>query len=171
MVMGEVRGKEAQDLMTAMNIGKYCMGTLHAATARETIVRLTHEPMNIPDMLVNLVDVFVIMRRYVLDNEVLRVVGELVETAGMEENTVLLSTVSSYNLSVKDFLDSGSSVYRDRLAKISGKTSKEIMEEVSRRSMFLRRMVEKDIREFREVTLMCRKYIRDPEAAFKELDL
>jgi archaeal flagellar protein FlaI len=171
VVMGEVRGKEAQDLMTAMNIGKYCMGTLHAATARETIVRLTHEPMNIPDILVNLVDVFVIMKRYVLDNDVLRVVGEMVETAGMEENTVLLSTVSSYNVGVRNFLESGSSVYRDRLAKLSGKTSKEIMDEVSRRSMVLGKMIEKDIREFREVTLMCRKYISDPEAVLKELGI
>jgi len=171
VVMGEVRGREAQDLMTAMNIGKYCMGTLHAATARETITRLTNEPMNIPEILVNLVDVFVIMRRYVLDNEVLRVVGELVETAGMEENTVLLSTVASYNVGVKDFLESGSSIYRDKLAKISGKTPKEIMEEINRRSIVLKKMAEKDIREFREVTLMCRKYISDPYAAFKELGL
>jgi flagellar protein FlaI len=171
VVMGEVRGKEAQDLMTAMNIGKYCMGTLHAATARETIVRLTHEPMNIPDILVNLVDVFVIMKRYVLEDEVLRVVGELVETAGMEENTVLLSTVSSYNVGVRNFLESGSSVYRDRLAKLSGKTSKEIMEEVSRRAMVLNKMIEKDIREFSEVTLMCRKYINDPLGTLKELGI
>jgi archaeal flagellar protein FlaI len=171
VVMGEVRGKEAQDLMTAMNIGKYCMGTLHAATARETITRLTHEPMNIPDILVNLVDVFVIMKRYVLDNEVLRVVAELVETAGMEENTVLLSTVSSYNVGVRDFLESGSSIYRDKLAKISGKTSKEIMEEIKRRAMVIRKMVEQDISEFQAVTKMFRKYISDPESALKELGL
>ena len=171
VIMGEVRGREAQDLMTAMNIGKYCMGTLHAATARETITRLTNEPMNIPEMLVNLVDVFVIMRRYVLDNEVLRVVGELVETAGMEENTVLLSTVASYNVGVRDFLESGSSIYRDKLAKISGKTSKEILEEINRRAIVLKKMADKDIREFREVTLMCRRYISDPYAAFKELGL
>ncbi len=39
VIVGEVRGKEAQDLMTAMNIGKCCMGTLHASTARETIMQ------------------------------------------------------------------------------------------------------------------------------------
>ena len=171
VIVGEVRGREAQDLMTAMNIGKYCMGTLHASTARETITRLTHEPMNIPEMLVNLVDVFVIMRRYVINGEVRRMVGELVETAGMEKNTVLLSTAYSYDLAEGEFVESSSSIYRDRLAQISGKTSKEIMEEVRRRSMFLRVMAEKDIREFRAVTLMCRKYISDPNAAFKELGI
>ena len=34
IVIGEVRGEEAKDLMTAMNVGRYCMGTIHASTAR-----------------------------------------------------------------------------------------------------------------------------------------
>jgi flagellar protein FlaI len=171
VVVGEVRGREAQDLMTAMNIGKYCMGTLHASTPRETIMRLTHEPMNIPETLVNLVDVFVIMRRYVVNGEVRRVVGELVETAGMEKNTVLLSSPSSYVLADDEFSESTSSIYRDRLALISGKTPKEIMQEVKRRAKVISRMVEKDISEFRAVTLMCRKYIKDPEATCRELEV
>lgn len=171
VIVGEVRGREAQDLMTAMNIGKYCMGTLHAATARETITRLTHEPMNIPEMLVNLVDVFVIMRRYVINGEVRRVVSELVETAGMEQNTVLLSAAYSYDLAEGKFIESSSSIYRDRLAQISGRTPKEIMEEIQRRGMVIRKMFEKDICDFQAVTLMCRKYISDPDAAFKELGI
>ncbi|PIP20457.1 MAG: secretion protein, partial [Candidatus Omnitrophica bacterium CG23_combo_of_CG06-09_8_20_14_all_40_11] len=77
IIVGEVRGKEAEDLMTAMNIGKYCMGTLHASTARETIMRLENEPMNVPEVLVNLVDVFVIMRRYNINGRIQRIVGEL----------------------------------------------------------------------------------------------
>jgi archaeal flagellar protein FlaI len=169
VIVGEVRGKEAQDLMTAMNIGKYCMGTLHASTARETIIRLTHEPMNIPDTLVNLVDVFVIMRRYAVNGGVRRVVGELVETAGMEKTTVLLSTLTSYDLSEGKFVEFGSGIYRDRLAEISGKSSKEIMEEIKRRSLVIRKMVEKDIRDFQEVTAICRKYISNPQATLKEL--
>ena len=64
IVVGEVRGEEARDMITAVNVGKYCLGTIHAATAREAILRLQNEPMNIPEILVNLVDVFVIMKRY-----------------------------------------------------------------------------------------------------------
>jgi flagellar protein FlaI len=171
VIVGEVRGREAQDLMTAMNIGKYCMGTLHAATARETITRLTHEPMNIPETLVTLVDVFVIMRRYVINGEVRRVVSELVETAGMEQNTVLLSTAFSYDLAEEKFIESTSSIYRDKLAQISGKTPKEIMGEIHRRSIVMSIMAEKNIRKFEDVTMICRKYIIDPVATFKELGI
>lgn len=171
VIVGEVRGVEAQDLMTAMNIGKYCMGTLHASTARETIMRLTNEPMNVPEVLVNLVDVFVIMRRYVINGEVRRTVAELVETAGMERTTVLLSTVSSYKLAEGRFVETGSSVYRDKLALVSGKSSKAILEEITRRALVIKKMCEKDINEFEAVTTMCRKYIKDPKAVCKELGI
>jgi flagellar protein FlaI len=172
IIVGEVRGREAQDLMTAMNIGKYCMGTLHASTARETIIRLTNEPMNVPQMLVNLVDVFVIMRRYNIDGKIIRVVGELVETAGMEKNTVLLSPLWSYNLAEVSFAESAvSSVYRDRLAQVSGRTPKDILDEIKRRAKVIKRMVEKDIKDFKQVTAICRKYINDPHSVLEELDL
>jgi archaeal flagellar protein FlaI len=171
VIVGEVRGSEAQDLMTAMNIGKYCMGTLHASTARETIMRLTNEPMNVPEMLVNLVDVFVIMRRYVVNGGVRRVVGELVETAGMEKSTVLLSSLCSYNLAQDEFVESTSSIYRDRLAQISGRSPREIMDEIKLRSMVIRKMAEKDIRDFQDVTALCRRYITDPRPVLKELGI
>jgi len=123
IIVGEVRGQEAQDLMTAMNIGKYCMGTLHASTARETIIRLQNEPMNSPEVLVNLVDVFIIMRRYNLNGKIARVVGELVETAGMSNKTILLSSLWNFDLGSGKFHKSAvSSALRDRLAKVCGKT-------------------------------------------------
>jgi flagellar protein FlaI len=171
VIVGEVRGREAQDLMTAINIGKYCMGTLHASTARETIIRLTNEPMNVPQLLVNLVDVFVIMRRYNIDGKIMRVVGELVETAGMEKNTVLLSTLWSYNLAEGDFKESPvSSIYRDRLAQLSGRTPKDIIEETNRRAMVIKKMAQNNINDFKKVTDICREYISDPQRTLKKLD-
>ena len=172
VIVGEVRGREAQDLMTAMNIGKYCMGTLHASTARETIIRLTNEPMNVPQMLVNLVDVLVIMRRYNINGKILRVVGELVETAGMEKNTVLLSTLWSYNLAEGDFKEAAvSSIYRDRLAQISGTTPKDIIDEMRLRARVIRKMAEKDIKDFKEVTDYCRNYMSNPHSVLEKLGI
>lgn len=172
IIVGEVRGKEAQDLMTAMNIGKYCMGTLHASTARETIIRLQNEPMNVPEILVNLVDVFVIMRRYNINDRIQRVVGELVETAGMERKMVLLSTLWSYDLGKLQFVESAvSSVYRDRLAHISGKSPKEIIDELKLRTQVLIKLVEKKITDINQVTKICRRYIVDTSSVLSELGI
>ncbi|MFH1128186.1 MAG: ATPase, T2SS/T4P/T4SS family [Candidatus Omnitrophota bacterium] len=170
IIVGEVRGQEAQDLMTAMNIGKYCMGTVHASTARETIIRLQNEPMNVSEVLVNLVDVFIIMRRYSLNGKISRVVGELVETAGRTEKIILLSSLWTYDLSSASFCESAvSSEYRDRLAQVSGKTSVEIMEEVTVRANVIRLLIKKGIKNMKDVTAFCRKYHSDAQAAIEEL--
>lgn len=172
IIVGEVRGREAHDLMTAMNVGKYCMGTLHASTARETIMRLENEPMNVPQVLVSLVDVFVIMRRHNINGGIKRVVGELVETAGLEREMVLLSSLWSYNFSQSDFIESAvSSVYRDRLAQISGRTPREILDEVNVRANLIRLLVERDITGFKQVTDFCRKYTANSHAAIEQLGL
>jgi len=172
IIVGEVRGREAEDLMTAMNIGKYCMGTLHASTARETIMRLENEPMNVPEVLVNLVDVFLIMRRYNINGRIHRVVGELVETAGMEKKMVLLSSLWAYDLVKGQFVESNvSSIFRDRLVQISGKTAKEIIEEVRIRSNLLKILLERDIKEIKEVTRICRLYAIDRNTVISELGL
>jgi archaeal flagellar protein FlaI len=170
IIVGEVRGREAQDLMTAMNIGKYCMGTLHASTTRETIIRMTSEPMNVPDQLLNLVDVFVIMHRVNSSNKIRRMVGELAETANMSGDKVLLSSLWSYDYSANRFKESAvSSVYRDRIAEISGRTSKEIMAEMANRIRFIKLLVEKNITGYAEVTKICCEYIENPQAAFEGL--
>jgi flagellar protein FlaI len=173
ILVGEVRGAEARDLMTAMNLGKYCMSTLHASSARETIMRLEHEPMNVPPILVNLVDVFVILKKLNVAGDVRRVVSEVVETAGMEQQVVLLSTVWSYDAARHGPVEEApSSAYRDRLAAESGRTPRQIMEEVARRAEVLRRLQAMgQCPEIADVTRCCQRYSDEPAQAFSELGL
>ncbi|MGD0336022.1 MAG: ATPase, T2SS/T4P/T4SS family [Candidatus Omnitrophota bacterium] len=170
VIVGEVRGKEAQDLMTAMNIGKYCMGTLHASTAREAILRLENEPMNVPSVLVSLIDVVVIMRRWSISGKLKRVVGELVEVGGMEQKNVLLSSLWDYDLASSQFRESMvSSIYRDRIAGVSGRTPKGIMEEIKIRAKVIDKIVELGVYEFEKVTKICQDYAENPTAVLAEL--
>jgi len=172
VIVGEVRGSEAQDLMTAMNIGKYCIGTLHASTPREMILRLQNEPMNVPEVLVNLVDVIVIMRRFNINGRIHRVVGELVETAGMEDRMVLLSSLRTYDYAKGKFSESAiGSVFRDKLAQMSGKPPKEVLDELKIRGHFLNKLVEKDIADFKSVKEFCLKYSDNSSKALEELGL
>ena len=171
ILIGEVRGEEAQDLMTTMNLGKYCMGTVHASSARETILRLQNEPMNVPPVLVNLVDVFVILRKLNVDGQVTRLVYELVETAGMEQAVVLLSPVWSYDHDRRAVVEcSPSSHYRDRLATESGRSPAQIMAEVALRAKVLTAMQASGrFGDIAAVTQFCQRYGDDPAQALAEV--
>ncbi|HJJ36667.1 MAG TPA: type II/IV secretion system ATPase subunit [Methanocorpusculum sp.] len=48
IIVGEVRGEEAQTLFQAMNTGHTTFSTLHAGNVHEAISRLTHAPINVP---------------------------------------------------------------------------------------------------------------------------
>lgn len=171
IIIGEVRGREARDLMTAINLGKYCMGTLHASTARETLLRLQNEPMNVPETLTNLVDVLIVLKRLNLWGQVTRVVGEVVETSGMEKQVVLLSPVWTYDSTRRRAMEtSPSSAYRDRLAQASGFSASYIIAETVRRANILRLLHTKlRVTDVHEVTTFCQLYVADPDKAIVQL--
>lgn len=172
IVIGEVRGREAQDMITAVNVGKYCIGTIHALTSREAILRLQNEPMNIPEVLVNLIDVFVVLKRYHVQDKLFRVVDEVSETSGMEQKTVLLSHIYKYDYERKTVRSvSTSTVYRDHLAKQAGLTPIDIIEEVFFRSVILKTLAEKGMTTMKEVTTFCRAYNKDANEATASLGL
>ncbi len=170
IIVGEVRGIEARDMITACNIGKYCIGTIHALTSREAIIRLQNEPMNIPEMLVNLIDVFIVLKRYHVKDRMFRVIDEISETSGMEQVKILLSQVYKYDYDSQKMTQmSPSTVFRDRLAKQSGLTPKEIMQEHKLRAFLLEQLDKRDMNTMKEVASFCWSYNKDPDAATASL--
>ncbi|TAM37925.1 CpaF family protein [bacterium] len=166
IIVGEVRGSEAGDMITAMNIGKYCLATIHASTVRETILRLQNNPMNVPEVLVSLIDVFIVMRKINTGQGVLRVVEELSESAGLEQKTVLVSPLWRFDPASRRInkLDP-STVYRDKLSRSSGLSGKQIMDEIAKRSDFLNKLRAAGIKSIKEVSSYCELYIRSPKDA------
>ncbi len=170
IIIGEVRGEEAKDLMTAVNIGKYCMGTIHASTSREAIIRMQNEPMNVPEILINLVDVFIIMKKFNYKDTVCRVIEEVSETGGMEQRTVLLSQLWKFDYEHKKIMEvSPSTIYRDRLSRATGLSPKEIMDEVKLRSRVLEILYNRKINTVKEITTFCRAYNRDAVGVLAKL--
>ncbi len=164
IIVGEVRGSEATDMITACNIGKYCIGTIHALTSREAIIRLQNEPMNIPEMLVNLIDVFIVLKRYHVKDRIFRVIDEVSETSGMEQVKILLSQVYRYDYESHQLkMMNPSTVYRDRLARQSGLSAKDIMQEHKLRTMLLKELDKRSMTTIKEVATFCRAYSKSPE--------
>jgi len=172
IIVGEVRGAEARDMITAVNIGKYCMGTIHALSARETIIRLHNEPMNVPDVLINLIDVFIILKRYHVKGKLYRVIDEVSETSGMETAQVLLSHVFKYNYDQNRVSAvSPSTVYRDRLAQETGLSPRDIINETWVRAAILKTLDNRDIHTIKEVSTFCRYYALNPVDAMTKIGL
>ncbi len=164
IIVGEVRGSEARDMVTACNIGKYCIGTIHALTSREAIIRLQNEPMNIPEMLINLIDVFIVLKRYHVKDRIFRVIDEVSETSGMEQIKILLSHVYKYDYDGHILKQvNPSTVYRDRLAHQSGLLPKDVMKEQLLRAFLLKELDKRNMTTMKEVTTFCRAYARKPE--------
>ncbi|OGX36889.1 MAG: hypothetical protein A3G91_01540 [Omnitrophica WOR_2 bacterium RIFCSPLOWO2_12_FULL_50_9] len=172
IIVGEVRGSEARDMITACNVGKYCIGTIHALTCREAIIRLQNEPMNIPEMLINLIDVFIVLKKYHVKDKVFRVIDEVSETSGMEQVKILLSQVYKYDYdshSLKQF--NPSTVYRDRLAQQAGLTPRNIMKEHLLRAFLLEELDKRNLTSMKEIATFCRAYSRNPNETTAHLGL
>jgi len=170
LIVGEVRGAEAKDLMTAMNIGKICMGTIHAGNAREAVMRLENEPMNVPPAMIPLIDVIVMIGRFGGVGAQIRKITGVCETAGLESGKVLLSDLYTYDFQRKTLVEMVASVtYRDRLAEAAGVSPKDILDEIERRAGVLRVLAKKGVTSIGDISRFCRRYCEDPETALKKL--
>ena len=102
IIVGEVRGPEAFDLLQAMNTGHDgSMGTLHANSPREALSRLESMIMmggfalpikTIREMIVGSIDVIIQASRL---RDGSRKVTHITEVVGMEDDTITLKTSSS----------------------------------------------------------------------------
>jgi len=66
IIVGEVRGREAQTLFQAMNSGHATLSTIHAGSVYEAINRLTHDPINVPPVMFQALDLVVVQSIYTL---------------------------------------------------------------------------------------------------------
>ncbi|MFH1448378.1 MAG: ATPase, T2SS/T4P/T4SS family [Candidatus Micrarchaeota archaeon] len=171
IIVGEVRGEEAIDLMTAMNIGKICMCTIHASTAREMVTRLQNMPMNIPTDIIPMIDAFVMVKQFNIKKNISRVVSQIAETGGVEK-TVLLSDLCKYDYKSAKIKDLRPSVvYRDRLAESAGISPKEVMDELKSRARILRSLDRSNIHTIEQVSEFCNMYYENPQNALARLGM
>jgi flagellar protein FlaI len=66
IIVGEVRGREAQTLFQAMNSGHSTLSTIHAGSVYEAVNRLTHDPINVPPVMFQALDLVVVQSIYTL---------------------------------------------------------------------------------------------------------
>ncbi|MDR0911652.1 MAG: CpaF family protein [Methanobrevibacter sp.] len=165
IIVGEVRGKEAITLFTALNTGHSGFGTLHANNSRETINRLINPPMEVPKIMISAIDMIIMQNRiYRSDGVSIRRVTEVSEVVGMEEGTIQLNKIFQWNPK-NDNIENiqVTSQALQEIADIKGITMNDLNNELIRRKAILDFMVENNIRSNDDVSNVFYQYYNNPD--------
>jgi archaeal flagellar protein FlaI len=171
IIIGEVRGEEANDMLTAMNIGKISMGTIHGSTSRDIISRLQHTPMNVPMDIIPVIDATVVISAFYDKTTIYRRITQISEISGIETQ-VLLSDLYKYDYKTKKGSTIMPSVtYRDMVSNILGLPPTAIMDEERLRALVLQKMNELGKRDIKSMSEIVKNYYDNPDATLKSLGL
>ena len=173
IIVGEVRADEAITLFTALNTGHSGFGTLHSNDARETITRLTNEPMSVPKIMIGAIDFIIMQNRiYTPSGVSFRRISEVAEVVGIEEGVVQLNKIFEWNPESDEIDKVGiSSKTLSQIASLSGKSHEEIEREIENRQIVLNHMVKQDIRSVDDVKSILDLFYKDSEKVLDRIML
>lgn len=171
IIVGEVRAEEAITLFTALNTGHSGFGTLHSNSARETITRLTTEPMSVPKIMIQAIDFIIMQNRiYTPSGVSYRRISEVVEVVGMESDTIQLNKIFKWNPENDCIEKVGvSSQTLSHIAEVSGNSLRELHDEIENRKSVLQHMINHDLRSVRDVNRVIELYYKDPTKVLNEI--
>jgi len=153
IIVGEIRGEEAVVLFQAMATGHTVYSTMHADSIFSVVHRLEGDPINIPRIQLQALDIVAIQGLMRIGRKRVRRMKKVVEVVGIDPTTddILTNEVFSWNPR-KDSFD------------YYGKGHvKELNEEFNRRRDVIRWMVDKGIKHYVEVGEIIAAYYKDPD--------
>ncbi len=171
IIVGEVRGVEANDMITAMNIGKICMGTIHASTTRDMINRLEHSPMNVPRDIIPVLDALMVVSPVYKGGLATRKLIQISEISGIETQ-VLLSDLYKFDYRSHQSAPVLPSVaYRDTLCKLLNVPPTDLLAEEAIRAKMLEQMNKMGKRDMASISEIARSYYYEPDNTLRKLNL
>jgi len=138
IVVGEVRGREAQTLFQAMNTGHATLSTIHAGSVQEAINRLTHEPINVPPVMFTALNLVVNQAVFTFGSLRVRRCAAVNEIAVDDQGTIIPVKLFEWDVSSNQFRKTGQrSKVLDEIAAMRNWSTERVAEELRRREEFL----------------------------------
>lgn len=152
IIVGEVRGEEAQTLFQAMNTGHTTYSTLHAGGVEQAINRLTTNPINVPVAMFGALDLMIVQQLQYIDGKMVRRCTTLNEII-TEKGAIEYNTLFKWN----PILDDSEKVYTDSqiindISYSQGWTLTETEDEIRKRKEILEGLLQKGMRKSDEIT-------------------
>ena len=170
LVVGEVRGEEAYVLFQAISTGHGGICTLHADDSASALQRLISEPMNVPPAFIPFLDLSVVVRRISVPTPTggFKAMRRVISVDEILSDTKV-NTVFRYEPRTDTFaaLPMDKSIKVQNLASDQGLPVSAVVEEIERRSVVLRWLKQKGIRNFREVAQILELFASRPEETYE----
>ncbi len=165
IIVGEVRGNEALTLFQAMSTGHATSSTMHAGDVQTVINRLTHEPINVPQLMLQSLDVLCIQEQVYINDKRVRRSRSFVEVLNVDPETGDLGINELFNWepSGDSFIKVGDSHIMQEIMHVKGWDAGQMRKEIGNRRKILTYMFEKSMRSYIQVSLVVQTYQSYPE--------
>lgn len=172
IIVGEVRGKEALTLFQAMNTGHTTYSTMHAGSIQAIVNRLLNEPINIPNMMLQSLNIVSIQELVYIDGKRTRRTKSVVEIAGVDikTNNLRINELYRWN-SVQDTFEklAESVVMSDIMARYGWDRAR-IKKELGDRIKVLEYLEKEGIRDYRSVSIVTHIYSVMPDKVMELIE-
>ena len=183
IIVGEVRGEEAYTLFKSIAVGHGGLCTIHADSLKSVIKRLMSRPMNIPEIMLPLMNVLLQIRRVKINNNIARRVVTVAEITGLptrahiraSQNEEAVQIEKKYEWDAENdsfiyneiyeidaLLGESKSVF-NQISEINHISIDKLEEELLNREIILKWMADTEIYTYEKVAEVIRNYYQDPD--------
>lgn len=169
ILVGEVRGKEAQTLFQAMSTGHVTYATTHADSVASVVHRFENPPMDVPRNMLSALDLVSVQVQARFGGQRIRRNKTLIEILDIDPRTneLITNEVFKWNAATDEIRFSGKSYILEDIMEVKGWSNARMKEELKRRQEILEWMRLKKIRHFQEVGKVLLSYYHDPETVME----
>ncbi|EHQ36381.1 type II/IV secretion system ATPase subunit [Methanoplanus limicola] len=168
IIVGEVRGSEAQTLFQAMNTGHTTYSTLHAGGVDQAINRLTTDPINVATAMFEALDLIIIQQLVYIGGRMVRKcisLNEITINRGVIEHNTLYRWSPADDSFQRIF--SESNILKE-IAYSHGWSQDDLEQEIQMRKEILESLLLRNIRKSDEITSEFYEYSKKGRYEFKE---
>lgn len=165
IIVGEVRGKEANTMFQAMATGHTTYSTMHADSVESMVHRLENPPINCPRVLLTALSFVIIQTFARIEGDEVRRIQEITELVMFEAESdeLVTNTVFDWDRKTDSYTYKGHSFNFDTIMEMKNLTQEEMNEEFNDRIEIIEYMVDKDMTDYREISKIVTSYYKEPE--------
>jgi flagellar protein FlaI len=171
IIVGEIRGKEANITFQAMQTGHPVISTFHAGSVHSMIQRLTGDPINIPIAFIDNLNIVIIQSAVYVKGKVERRVLSVTEIINYNDEVgkVLTKEVFHWDHGKDQHLFRGlynSYILEQKIAKHLGLAdARDIYNIMKNRTKIIEKLIQKNIMDYFEVVKILKRYRTDGESS------